>query len=247
MDKFIEYGELKRMSGNGLEEVIGYEMYFLDQSNINEIIRLQDMVSDYTQNKELFVSDPRDFILNEVLQLDKGRAIGVFVENQLIAYRTITFPGKGEWNLGKELDLSEESLEKVVNLEATVVHPDYRGNRLQAKMLAITIQHVEELGYDYLFSTVSPFNYPSLKSVMDAGLKIYSLDKRGGVYGGKWRFLLRRNLRELDHQQFESIVKVENTDLTIQMELLKKDYVGHIIKKIENDSSKFIIHYGLIG
>lgn len=241
MREIIDSGTLKRTVV--LDEE--YEMNFLDESNIDEIIDLQNEVVSYLKNPEIFAMDSREFILNEVLDRDKGRAIGVFAGNRLIAFRTVSFPGMSQSNLGRELGLPEDELEHVVHLEATVVHPEYRGNRLQAKMMKHTFNIVDRMGYYHIFCTVSPFNYPSLKNVIDGGLVIKALGQRGGPYNGKWRFLLHRDLRFTGTKEYISSIEVENEKLQKQIEILNRGYEGFLISRNRNMNDEFIVHYGI--
>lgn len=246
MKEFIENGTLKRTRGN-IIKIVNYEMKYLNESHIEEILRLQDKVAHSLKNKELFVSDSRDFILNNVLKTGSGIAIGIFVDKKLIAYRTAAFPGKSDWNLGRELGIEEAELDKVVHLEATAVHPDYRGNRLQARMLTHTISYIEKLGYSYILSTVSPFNYPSLKNVISSELSIYALNLRGGIYESKLRYLLLRNLKDIKVNPPKSVVKVKNKNISLQMKLLEAGYVGATIERAGNSFEDFVIGYKKIN
>lgn len=246
MKDFIESGILKRTRNNTIK-MVNYDMKFLNESHLDEILQLQDVVFYSLQNKELFVSDSRDFILNQVLKPGRGKAIGIFVADKLIAYRTIAYPGISDWNLGRELDIDESNLDKVVHLEATAVHPDYRGNRLQAKMLKHTINYVEGLGYHYIMSTVSPYNYPSLKSVIGSQLSIHSINLRDGIYGGKLRYLLLRDLKAIKKRLPKSIVKVKNKNISLQMKLLEAGYIGDSIERAGTNFEDFIIGYKKIN
>ncbi|SHJ13675.1 GNAT family N-acetyltransferase [Lutispora thermophila] len=241
MKETIDRGTLKRTIV--LDEE--YEMHFLDESNIDEIVDLQNEVASCLKNPETFAMDSREFILNEVLHKDKGRAIGVFAHNRLIAFRTVSFPGMSQSNMGRELGLSEGELEHVVHLEATVVHPEYRGNKLQAKMMKHTFNIVYRMGYYHVLCTVSPFNYPSLKNVIDGGLVIKALGQREGPYNGKWRFLLHRDLRYTATKEYRCSIEVENEKLHKQKEILNKGYEGFLISRSRYMNDEFMIHYGI--
>ena len=213
--------------------------------SIDEIMELQNEIVNNLSNVQTFANDSREFILNEVFNDKTGKAIGVFSGNRLVAFRTMTFPGNSDWNLGRELNLPENELDRVAHLEATVVHSEYSGNRLQAKMMKHTLRIIDEMGLFHICSTVSPFNYPSLKNVMDAGLTIRALRQREGPYEGKWRFLLSRDTRQDLEQKFESCVEIENEKLVEQQEILKKNFVGFLLTRNNYSSNLFKIHYGL--
>lgn len=237
----MEQGILNKHEGERQLRV-PYEMLLINEDYLEDVLALQAFVSNSLDNEETFVADSREFMLEEILAPDRGRMIGVFAEGKLIAYRNISFPKPdSDYNLGRETDLPEDERSKVSILEATVVHPQYRGNRLQARLLKHTIPLIEELGYFHVFSTISPYNYPSLKNVMDADLVIRDLKCRGGVYEGKLRFLLARDLRKPYNIDLIEKIVLSNSDIEKQQALLKKGFIGYKLEKI---AEGFNIFYG---
>ncbi|AOT70811.1 GNAT family N-acetyltransferase [Geosporobacter ferrireducens] len=237
----LEQGILNKIEGEKRIRV-PYEMMLIDAAYLNDVLALQAFVSNHLENEQTFVADSETFMREEILAPGRGRMIGVFSEGKLIAYRNISFPKPdSDYNLGRECNIPEEELGKVSILEATVVHPQYRGNRLQARLLKHTIPLLESLGYYHVFSTISPYNYPSLKNVMDTGLVIRDLKNRSGVYEGKLRFLLARDLRKPSRIDFVEQVVFSNRDIEKQQQLLQQGFIGYqLIKKAEG----FDIIYG---
>ena len=237
----MEQGILNKHEGERQVRV-PYEMMLIDETYLEEVLALQAYVSSTLENVQTFVADSEAFMREEILAPERGKMIGVFVEGKLIAYRNISFPKPdSDYNLGRETDLPEDELNKVSILEATVVHPQYRGNRLQARLLKHTIPLIDELGYFHVFSTISPYNYPSLKNVMDSDLVIRDLRSRGGVYEGRWRFLLARDLRKPYPIDLTEEIIVLNGDIEKQQALLKKGFIGY---KLEKKAEGFNIFYG---
>lgn len=219
-----------------------YEINFVGENYLDQIMELQEYVTNTLPDVQTFVGDPREFILSDVMSEGKGIAMGVISDNKLVAFRTISFPSPdSENNLGRELGLPECELDKVAIFEATVVHPDYRGNRLQRKMINHGIKLIEELGFRYICATISPFNYPSLSTVMSFGFLIRDLQSRGGVYEGRLRFLLGKDLKESSNGNPTEIISVVNSDIQTQENLLKDGFVGFALHKKPNG---FDILYG---
>ena len=237
----LEQGILNKVEGQ--ERIrVPYEMMLIDETYLNDVLNLQTFVSNSLDNEQTFVVDSREFMQEEILAPGRGKMIGVFSEGKLIAYRNISFPrSDSDYNLGKELDIPKEELDKVSILEATVVHPQYRGNRLQARLLKQTIPLIEGLGYYHILSTISPYNYPSLKNVMDSDLVIRDLKNRGGVYEGKLRFLLARDLRKPCIIDFIERIAVSNGDIEKQQELIQKGFIGF---KLVKNAGGFDVEYG---
>lgn len=231
MKEVIEYGTLIKRNGE-YKDTVAYKMIFLDETYLEEILDLQEKVFKTLDNLETFVPDTKEFMEKSIFPPDQGRVIGVFTNEGLIAYRTINFPGKDEKNLGREINLIGNDLDKVAHLESTVVHPLYRGNRLQAKMLPHSIKLIRELGYEFVLTTISPYNYPSLKNVMDQGLTIKNLKIRNNEYKGKLRYLLSIDFINTN-KEITDIIIVKNTDLLKQQELLAEGYEGYQIEKRE--------------
>lgn len=229
----IEQGILNKTQGTTVRRV-PYEVILLDKRYLPAVLALQDYVSNSLEDDQTFVTDSKEFMEEEILAPGKGKMLGVLCEQELIAYRNISFPCKGStFNLGIELEIDPQELDKVAVLEATVVHPNYRGNALQARLLNHTLRLIEELGYYHVLSTISPYNYPSLKSVMSGQLVIRDLKNRDGVYRGRLRFLLARDLRKSLKTSFSNVVIVPNGEIERQMELLKEGYIGYELRKQE--------------
>jgi len=206
-----------------------YTMRLLATKELKEAVALQKYVYDKLPDKQVLYMDSYDEMLED---MQKGaKVIGVFNnKGVLIAYRYIGFPGKTERNLGNDINLPEQELTKVVHLETTVVHPDYRGNSLQSLTLQHAIPLVMEEGYRHLLCTVSPHNPFSLFNVMKNGLKIKALKKKYGSdkdgNDGMWRFILHRNLEPSANLKSGRILRIPLKDLEMQKTIINQGFVG---------------------
>ncbi len=222
---------IKNKHGNmELEE---YKMKLLGENRLNEVIELQQFVYDNLPNKEVLYIDSYDDMLAD---MEKGaRIIGVLnSRDRLVAYRYIAFPGNEERNLGYDINMKEDQLEKVVHLETTVVDPKYRGNGLQSLTLDAAAKMVKAEGYRHLMCTVSPYNFYSLYNVMMNGLKIKALKKKYGSEEdgeeGLWRFILHSDLNRRSLNPVDLVVS-KWANLDKQKELIDNGYVGYEIIK----------------
>ncbi|MDO9592206.1 MAG: hypothetical protein Q7I98_03325, partial [Erysipelotrichaceae bacterium] len=211
----------------------------------DDVMKLQDLIYDNLRDKDIFATDTKSDYLRTLEQ--GGFVLGVYVENKLISYRYVSFPGLNDQNLGLDLGMDTEALLHSANLETTVVHPDYRGNRLQKITLDHAVALVKEKGYYHLFSTVSPKNIFSLVNVMSAELKVKALKKKYGQRAdnsdGKWRFILHRDLTQEVCAEYGKIVSLSLGDFQSQVNILNGGYIGHKLDKndqrivyAENDS-----------
>jgi len=103
----------------------------------------------------------------------------------------ILYPGLEDYNYGYDLDFTREQLLRVIHMDTAVVHPDFRGHKLQRRLMAVI---EEELALRYpgaiLLTTVHPENLYSLYNVQSLG---YRIEKRLPKYGSE-RFILRKDM-----------------------------------------------------
>ncbi|MEG6523052.1 hypothetical protein [Desulfotomaculum sp. 1211_IL3151] len=212
-------------TGDLIEAVTGvcpFQMILLDPGYLPAIEALQALVLSNLEKKELCVRLTGAEIKN--ILAGQGLALGVIVKRRLVAFCALCFPGRSEDNLGREYGLPEAELSKVTHLEITLIAPDYRGNDLQRRMFKHLGQLAQSLGrWRYLYSTIAPANYPSLKAVMKQGLLIVDLKQK---YNHYWRYILFQNMDrplQLDRGQ---VIPVPPNDLAAQQKLLQAGYIG---------------------
>jgi ribosomal protein S18 acetylase RimI-like enzyme len=169
----IESGYIKRNKGSCLQADLRYEMRFMDEDNLDEMMNLQEIVNHHLADKEIFRTHSADY-LQEHLQIEKS-AIGVFCQDGLIAYNILSFPGDSKDNFGLDINLPKDDLPNVVHLATIAVHPDFRGNSLQSKMQNAHLKLIANLGYEHVCCMVSPKNPPSLQNILSQGLIIKAL------------------------------------------------------------------------
>ena len=147
-------------------------------------------VKETTTQKEWFYTDtPEDvraMMADGSMELwvaedDTGRLAGGF---------NILIPGLQAYNYGYDLDLSREDLLRVIHMDTAVVHPDFRGHKLQHRLMAAIEEDLFARFPDcILLTTVHPENLYSLCNVRGLG---YTPVKRLAKYGSE-RFILRKD------------------------------------------------------
>lgn len=235
MSHVIESGRIKK-SGTPSGKEVSYDITFLDEGRLRDIMDLQDLVVKEVHDPELFHPDSIHFIRDRIRK--KGRIIGITSENTLIAYRILSFPGSDHDNLGIDLELPENELHRVAHLEFFVVHPEYRGNALQLKTLPAAMSILHDFGYEHLCATVSPRNYPAVSNLLKGGFVIKELKEK---YGGKLRYILYQNLNIPINHEIEHTITVTSTDIEGQKKALMQGYYGY---KARKKGKGFEIRYG---
>ncbi|MGE5632068.1 MAG: hypothetical protein ACM3TR_13365 [Caulobacteraceae bacterium] len=214
---------------NERTEQDSYTMRTIKAEELVNVVKLQKFVYDQLPNKQVLYIDSYEEMLEDMKS--GAKIIGVFNNNdELIAYRYVGFPGCTDKNLGNDINMPKEELINAAHLEATVVHPDYRGNSLQSLTLQQAIPMVRDLGYRHLLCTVSPHNVYSLFNIIKNGLRIKALKKKYGSEqnskDGMWRFILHRDLEANELLKPKQHQKVQLSDLEGQKELIAKGFIG---------------------
>ena len=107
----------------------------------------------------------------------EGRMAGVF---------SMIRPGLRTFNLGYELALTKQELERVIHMDTAAVHPDFRGYGLQRKLIRAA---EPELQGKILLCTIHPDSCYSLQNMQKMG---YHIEKRVARYSSI-RYILRKD------------------------------------------------------
>ena len=153
---------------------------------VNKYLEFLHEVKALMEQDEWFFLDPDE----EVYDMMEHDAMGIWLAEdgaRIAAVFCVVYPGMEKFNLGYDLNFSEEDLLRVVHMDTAAVHPDYRGQKLQHRMM---LHAEQELAGRILLCTIHPDNQYSLNNVLNQG---YTVEKKLEKYGSI-RYLLRKNL-----------------------------------------------------
>lgn len=230
----IEMGYIKRNKGTFLQADLSYEMRFMDEDNLDEVMDLQEIVIHHLNDKEMFRTHSADYF-REHLQAEKS-VIGVYCQDGLIAYNVLSFPGDSKDNFGLDVNLPKDDLLDVIHLATIAVHPDFRGNSLQSKMQHIHLKMMANLGYKHVCCMVSPKNRPSLQNILSQGLIIKALKIK---FQWRLRYIMHKNLLS-PCLIGPDVVRMDGKDILGQINLLNRGFQGFHLSRL---SDGFEIHY----
>lgn len=160
-----------------------------------------------------------------------GLLIGIYVADELIAFRALLDPQHDPEHLGIDCGLTGAQLARVFYQEISNVDPDWRGYGLQKTMADIVMSAADLTRYDYVCATVKPYNIPSLKDKFAQGLVVKGLKLK---YGGKMRYIFFKALKEQPATYTEERA-VCMSDIDTQQALLKEGFVGTTLEKKNDD------------
>ena len=167
-----------------------------------------------------------EYILN-----GHGMMIGAYVGEELIAFRALLNPPIDEEHLGYDCGIAENEFQRVLYQEISNVSPKYRGYGLQRTLATVVMENIDLEKYDYVCSTVKPYNIPSLKDKFSQDLVIKGLKIK---YVDKLRYIFFKDLRqEIPLLTEKQVINMEDT--AAQQQLLKQGFLGTSMYAENND------------
>ena len=237
MSSPIKAGTIKRNRNQPSQLDMRYEMRFMDESHLRDIMGLQEVIIQSLADKEIFRTHSPDYFQDH-FQIEYS-TVGVFTEDGLVAYSVLYFPGEREDNFGSDINLPHDELTKVVHLATVAVHPAYRGNSLQSIMHGIHLEVVKRMGYEHVCCMVSPKNRPSLQNILSHGRTIKALKVK---FDWRLRYIMHKNIVRPSIIGPEEI-RIRSSDIEGQISLLKRGFLGFRLVELLDG---FEVSYGRI-
>lgn len=204
---------------------------FLKRDDLDALDALNDLVLNHLPHPHILRPATRTELAQHIAR--RGRCIGAFVGDHMVAFTVLACPRDDPDNLGFDLGFERERRLRSCHFELSGVHPTYRGSGLHRTLNTIRAKFAGASGYHYLFGTVSPFNPYSLINHLAQGMTIRKLVTK---YGGMNRYIVHRHY----HERFiepTSIIGAEYRpclDIAGQKLLLNKGYWGIGMRRTGN-------------
>ena len=195
----------------------------LNIEDINSVLSVQDQAVRHIKDFSIYYPDTRE-IFEASLSTD-GLIIGCFVDDRLVAFRSVWFPRSRPENLGLDIGMHDPSqLSQVAHLERACVIPEFTGNHLQMRMTHHAIDLAKSTSsFRYLFSTVAPMNYASMQDKFSANMLILRLVRK---YEDYYRYIFFQDVMQPIHvnlQNPSSIIFVDGDNIEAQVSLLEQN------------------------
>lgn len=208
-----------------------YTVRVLGREHLRQILDLQEtVVEELNEKSSLQPLSQEEFIY--ILE-GNGLMIGAFTGSGLIAFRALLIPPIDDEHLGHDIGLAAEELPQVIYQEISVVHPVYRGNRLQQTLAYLIMDELKNLDqtFAYVACTVAPFNIPSMKDKFKQGMQIKALKHK---YNQQLRYIFVKRLDGKGDREIYKVEIVPIADVWKQQEMLKAGWRGI---SLESDDS----------
>lgn len=184
-----------------LRSIMEFEIVRAVPEDAEEIAAIMKTGKAGMENPEWFIEDDAEYIREHIghipiAEKDCGfslKAVTRVEDREVIAgFFMVDFPGIGVRNLGHHIELDEKSLAKVAHMDSVVILPQFRGHKLQYRLIACAEEILrQETDYTIWMATVHPDNKYSLSNVQAHG---YEVIAEALKYGGYRRYVLKKEL-----------------------------------------------------
>jgi len=207
---------------------------FLDEADLDDLDRLNQLVLSRLPHPHILRPASRDYLARNIRE--RGRCIGTFVGQEMIAFTVLTVPRDEPDNLGFDMGFERDQRLRSCHFELSGVNPDFRGNHLHRTMNELRSAWAGAAGYYHLYGTVSPRNPYSLTNHFAGGFVIRKLVTK---YGGMDRYIIHRDFRRQRLLSPAALAAAETRpclDIESQKKLLAAGYWGVAVNMTEGDS-----------
>lgn len=218
--------------------MLGETPFFVIKLTLQHLQKIEELqVEVYEALADQSILQPLSTEEFEYILNGHGMMIGAYVGEELIAFRALLNPPIDEEHLGYDCGIAENEFQRVLYQEISNVSPKYRGYGLQKTLATVVMENIDLEKYDYVCSTVKPYNIPSLKDKFSQDLVIKGLKIK---YVDKLRYIFYKDLRQEMSPNFTEKQVISMGDTTAQQQLLKQGFLG--TSMFEENNGWFVVY-----
>ncbi len=160
---------------NVLTNNIYANICFLSEENFGDISKLYEEVSNSMDNKNWLKNRDYDSLKKTIE--NGGFIIGCYVGLELIACALCDVPNINDLETLSSLGISIEDIKNTFISGFVMVHPMYRGNSLQSKLLDLRIDIAKSQQKKYIVTVSAVDNIHSLNNIISKGFEFKTQQK----------------------------------------------------------------------
>lgn len=164
---------LKKIKLSKVNNVLTNNIYadicILSEENFGDIIKLYEYVSNSMDNKNWLKGRNYDSLKKTID--NGGFIVGCYLDSQLIACALCDVPNTNDLELLASLGISMEDFKNTYISGFVMVHPMYRGNSLQVKLLDLRIDIAKSQHKKYIVTVAAVDNIHSLNNIVSRGFE----------------------------------------------------------------------------
>lgn len=162
----------------------------LHAEHLNQILSLQEIILQHLPDQSWYANTSKEEF-KEILAHTNLILGGFNQHSELITMGAYVAYSYHKHNYGYDLGFKGDDLLHVGQIDSTIVHPNYRGNKLQNTLCDLLEDFAQKQAIPIISATVSPNNLYSLNTFLKRG---YHIENETIKYGGLKRYLLMKNL-----------------------------------------------------
>lgn len=164
---------------------------FAKETDVPKISRISEETYRQIQNPDWYYRDDEETIRKHISE--EGFILKAEIEGEIAGFLMVRYPKEAADNLGVYLNLTGREKERVAHMETAAVRREYRGNRIQYRLMTEGEKIAVQQGYQYLMGTAHPDNTYSVNNFKKLGYDILAEDLK---YGGLPRYIFCRRMQE---------------------------------------------------
>ena len=157
--------------------------------DLKTIMHIMHYALELVEDKAWYAVDSEEFV-GKCIE-GQGFALKAIVDGEIAGFLTIRYPWKEEDNLGDYIGLSEEEKMYVAHMASAAVLPEYRGLRIQNKLMAKGFELLKDTEYKYVMGTAHPENKFSVNNFLKLGYEVVADVEK---YGGYRRYVFNQTI-----------------------------------------------------
>lgn len=144
--------------------------------DLPQILQMQEKTIAELTNKDILRKNTEETLL--ACLNPPHYTLGVFLDDTLIAFSVLFFPGDSDENLAFPIDA--EAAKESANYKLVIVDSAYRGHGLQCCLADKLEEKARAYGVKILCATVSPYNPHSKANIIKCGYSFFGYAKKYG-------------------------------------------------------------------
>lgn len=167
-----------------------FEIIILDSSWSKKVFEFDQICYKELTKKSLYF--PLEYEVIENMLNGDGFILGVIAENALVGFNAVSFDYNFSKTLGTMLNFTDDQIQHLAIIDATMIKSCYQGNGLQRVLFKKSIETLREYGgFKHIASTVSPHNLACISTMLSLDFHICKMVK---IYDNSLRFISKLDL-----------------------------------------------------
>ena len=163
-----------------MNQIRKVKIEYAKMEDVPVILHIMDVAFKLIANPDWYCLDSEELVRAHIGEA--GFTLKAVVDGEIAGFLSVRYPGTEEDNLGGYIGLGEEKKDLVAHMESAAVLPEYRGLRIQNRLMAEGFEILKNTEFKYVMGTAHPDNVFSVNNFLKLGYEIVAdVEKYGGL------------------------------------------------------------------